>query len=268
MSRSIARGCIVGLAVLTLTLFLTATAHAQATLTISLTPGVDPNGEPTYMAHVSNTSDNPAPHLAVTYTLPHFELPISPAPSGGCLFTPGALHLTVVCTIVGNTTLGAHQSQDFLIAVHPTGTDPQDVNAVATEDGGGTASAFITSTITEVGLTEMLVTMTATNPGKVGEPLVFNVTVTNIQDDDARDVFAILALPKKVTFVSATRGCTHGALAACKLGQMSPGTSKTVTITVLPTLSGWTQATAGVRLSTPDRDFTNNSAATAIWINP
>lgn len=49
---------------------------------------------------------------------------------------------------------------------------------------------------------------------------------------------------------------------------MSPGTGKTVTITVLPTVSGWTQATAGVRLSTPDRDPTNNSAATAIWVNP
>jgi uncharacterized repeat protein (TIGR01451 family) len=110
--------------------------------------------------------------------------------------------------------------------------------------------------------------MTSTNPGKVGENLVYTVTVTNIQDDDARDVFAILALPKKTTFVSATRGCTRGTLVTCKLGQMSPGTSKTVTITVLPTVSGWTQATAGVRLSTPDRDFTNNSAANAIWINP
>jgi uncharacterized repeat protein (TIGR01451 family) len=114
----------------------------------------------------------------------------------------------------------------------------------------------------------MQVTMTSTNPGKIGEPLVYNVTVINLQDDDARDVFAILALPKNTTFVSATRGCTHGILVACKLGQMSPGTGKTVTITVLPTVSGWTQATAGVRLSTPDRDFTNNSSANAIWVNP
>jgi len=130
------------------------------------------------------------------------------------------------------------------------------------------ASAFVTSNISGVGLTEMQVTMSSTNPGKVGEPLVYSVNVLNIQDDDARDVFAILALPKNTTFVSATKGCTHGVLVACKLGQMSPGTSKTVTITVLPTVSGWTQATAGVRLSTPDRDFTNNSAANAIWVNP
>jgi len=49
---------------------------------------------------------------------------------------------------------------------------------------------------------------------------------------------------------------------------MSPGVSKTVTITVLPNVSGWTQATAGVRLSTPDANVLNNSAASNIWVNP
>lgn len=265
MSHSIAKQAALALALLTLTLVMATSVHAQATLTIGLALGVDPNGEPTYTASVTNTSTFDAPNLTVTYTLPAAELPISPAPSGGCLFTPGPFHLTVVCQIAN---LNPNQSHDFVIAVHPTDTSPQDVTAVAHEDGGGTASAFITSTITGVGLTEMQVTTTSTNPGKVGEPLVYTVTVINIQDDDARDVFALLALPKHYTFVSATKGCTHGPLVACKLGQMSPGTGKTVTITVLPTISGWTQATAGVRLSTPDRDATNNSAATEIWVNP
>jgi len=254
-----------GLVLLSLALLLPFAARAQATLTIGLALGTDPNGEPTYTASVTNTSNLDAPNLTVTYTLPAGELPISPPPSGGCLFTPGPFHLVVVCKIAN---LNPNQSHDFVIAVHPVDTAPQDCTAVATEDGGGTASAFITSQITGVGLTEMLVTMTSTNPGKVGENLVYTVNVTNIQDDDARNVFAILALPKKTTFVSATKGCSKGTLVTCKLGQMSPGTTKSVTITVLPTVSGWTQATAGVRLTTPDRDPTNNSAATAIWINP
>jgi len=265
MSQALTRRFAVMLAALAVALLTTAAAYAQATLTIGLALGVDPNGEPTYTASVTNTSGVNAPNLTVTYTLPHGELPISPPPSGGCLFTPGPSHLTAVCSIAN---LGPSQSHDFVIAVHPVDTAPQDVTAVATEDGGGTASAFITSTITGVGLAEMQITMNSTNPGKVGEPLVFNLTVTNIQDDDARDVFALLALPKKTTFVSATKGCTHGALVACKLGQMSPGTSKSVTITVLPTIAGWNQATAGLRFTTPDRDFTNNTAATSIWINP
>jgi uncharacterized repeat protein (TIGR01451 family) len=251
---------------LTLALLATTAAQAQAPLTISLTPGTDANGEPTYTATVFNSSNTiHAPHLTVTYTLPPGELPVSPSPSGGCLFTPGPVHLKVVCSTLD---LGPQQTQVFVIAVHPVDTAPQDVNVVATEDGGGTAGTSTTSTITEVGLTEMQVDLSSTNPGKIGETLTYNVTVTNIQDDDARNVFAVLVLPKGSRWVSATKGCTRGIVVYCKLGQMSPGTSKTVTVNALPTISGWAQATAGVRLTTPDRYFPNNSAANSIWINP
>ena len=266
MTKSIAKRCILTLSVLALTLLMTNAAYAQTTLKVTLTPGTDVNGEPSYTATVQNTGIAPTVNLNVTFTMPFWELPIAPPPSGGCLFSPGPFHWTAVCT--ATTQLNPGSSQDFLIVIHPTGTSPQDVTAVATEAGGGTDSAFVTSTITGVGLTEMLVTMTSTNPGKVGEALVYTVTVLNIQDDDARNVFAVLAVPKSVTFVSASRGCSLGTLVTCKLGQMSPGVSKTVTITVLPKVSGWTQATAGVRLSTPDRDPTNNSAATSIWVSP
>ena len=94
-------------------------AYAQTTLKVTLTPGFDVKGEPTYTATVQNTGNFPTVNL--------------------------------------------------LVAIHPTNTPPQDVTAVATEAGGGTDSAFVTSTITAVGLTEMQVTMTSTNPGKVGE---------------------------------------------------------------------------------------------------
>ncbi|HKV80728.1 MAG TPA: hypothetical protein VJP02_21445 [Candidatus Sulfotelmatobacter sp.] len=244
---------------------LSASAFAQVTLSIGLTPGTDPNGEPSYTASVSS-SGGTASNVIVTYTMPSSELPISPTLSGGCLFTPGSPHLTVVCSL--GDIAASDPAKSVTVAVHPVDTAPQDVTATASAANASSTSAFVTSTITEVGLTEMAVTMNSTNPGKVGEPLVYNVTVTNIQDDDARNVFAILVPPKLTTFVSATKGCTHGALVTCKLGQMSPGTSKTVTITLLPTVSGWTQATAGIRLTTPDRDFTNNSAANSIWINP
>jgi hypothetical protein len=89
MSHSIAKQAVLALALLTLTLLMATAAHAQATLTIGLTLGADPNGEPTYTASVANTSNFDAPNLTVTYTLPFYELPISPPPSGGCLFTPG-----------------------------------------------------------------------------------------------------------------------------------------------------------------------------------
>jgi len=262
MFHPIARHSVAVIAVLSFTLLAASIVHAQA-LSVGLAPGTDPNGEPTYTATVSN-SFGVANNVVVTYTMPSGELPISPPPSGGCLFTPGS-HLTVVCSL-GSVTAGSPKS--VTVAVHPVDTAPQDVTATATSSNASSDSAFVTSTITGVGLAEMHLTMTSTNPAKVGEPLVFNLTVTDVQDDDARDVFALLVLPKKTTFVSATKGCTHGAVVTCKLGQMSPGTSKSATITVLPTISGWQQATAGLRFSTPDRDSTDNSTATSIWINP
>jgi uncharacterized repeat protein (TIGR01451 family) len=264
MFRLLTRGYLSMLSVLALTLVPMA-VHAQATLTIGLTLGADANGEPTYTATVTNTSNLDAPNLTVTYTLPSQELPISPSPSGGCLFTPGYPHLIVVCSI---PLLNPGQSHDFVIAVHPTDTVPQDCTAVATESGGGTASAFITSTITGVGLTEMQVTMTSTNPGKVGETFTYNVTVTNIQDDDAQSVFAVLVLPKHAQFVSASKGCSRGPVVVCRIGTMAPGTSQTVTININPTISGWSQATAGLSFGTPDRDFTNNAVGNSVWVNP
>ena len=99
MSRVITRVCIFALTLIALTLLATTAMQAQATLAISLALGADSNGEPTYTATVTNTSNLDAPNLTVTYTLPAAELPISPSPSGGCLFTPGSVHLTVVCSI-------------------------------------------------------------------------------------------------------------------------------------------------------------------------
>jgi uncharacterized repeat protein (TIGR01451 family) len=265
MSRLLTRGFCFAVSLFFVPFF-TPAALAQATLTIGLTLGSDANGEPTYTATVTNTSNLDAPNLTVTYTLPSGELPISPSPSGGCLFTPGSPHLIVVCSIPN---LNPGESHDFVIAVHPIDTAPQDCTAVATESGGGQASAFITSTITSVGLAEMQVTMTSTNPGKVGEIFTYTVTVTNIQDDDARNVKAFLTLPTGAKFVSATKGCSHsGQAAICKLGEMSPGTSKILTINVNPTISGWAQATAGMLFTTPDGHFDNNAVGNSIWINP
>src|SRR5262245_51932504 len=117
MSCSIARGTtrrsILAITLFTLALFATIAAQGQSPLSVIITPRPDANGEPTYKATLSLASGFPdAMHLTVTYTLPPGELPISPSPSGGCLFTPGPVHLTAVCS---SPTLAAGQSQDFVI---------------------------------------------------------------------------------------------------------------------------------------------------------
>src|SRR3954462_14406936 len=132
MSQAISKRSVLALTVVTLTLFITASAYAQPGLTIGLAQGTDSNGEPTYTATVGNTSGVNMPVVTVTYTMPHAELPISPAPSGGCLFSYDSFHLFAVCTL---TNLGAGQSQNVTIAIHATDTGAQDVTALAQAAG-------------------------------------------------------------------------------------------------------------------------------------
>src|SRR5271155_2186362 len=116
MSNAITKRCVIALALLTLTLFTANAAHAQVPLAITLVEGANPNGEPTYTATVTNNSlTTHAPHLTVTYTTPFWELPISPSPSGGCLFNLTPFHLMAVCEIPD---LAPQQSQVFVIAIH------------------------------------------------------------------------------------------------------------------------------------------------------
>lgn len=259
---------VLAISVFAVLLSLAAAAYADPAvsmdLTVSPTSGLDVNGNLDYAASVTNLTGSDIA-VSVTFTLSPADLPISPSPSGGCIFTPGSSNLSVVCSF---SPLASGATHEFDITVHPTQVTPRDVTALAHTDGFDDVSGFVTSSITEVGLSEVMVSLTSTNPGKVGEALVYNVTVLNIQDDDAGNVYALLALPSKVTFVSASRGCTRNILVTCKFGSLGVGQSKTATITVLPTVSGWTQATAGVRLSTADSNFLNNSAATSVWVNP
>jgi hypothetical protein len=95
------------------------------------------------------------------------------------------------------------------------------------------------------------------------------MTAYNIGDDDAQDVVVSLILPPKVTLVSMSRGCSRtNPLVNCNIGHMVVSGSATVNIKVIPTVSGWTNATAGIRGSVADPSATNNSAASRIWVNP
>lgn len=256
--------------VLLFTLVVAPAACAQTTLSMTLavnpTFDVDINGNQTYTATVTNTGSGDAPNLTTTFTLPGDDIPISPSASGGCAFTPGA-SLTAICSI---PLLNPGQSHDFVIVVHPTTVTQKDVNAVATESGGGSASAFVTSQIIEVGISDMQVTLADNpDPAQVGVPLTYTMVGVNLGDDTAAKTILTLTLSPGVAFVSASHGCVRaGVVVNCKAGNLAPGTSATFNVTVTPTVSGWLYASAGVRLTTADPSFANNSSATRTWVNP
>jgi uncharacterized repeat protein (TIGR01451 family) len=269
MTHSAGKLLLIALAVLTLTLLTVSAANAQASLSIGLTVSptseTDSNGRQTYTAVVSNAGPSAASNLVLTFTLPYFDLPISSTPSS-CVYTyNGPLFAT--CSL---GTLAAGATVTAVSVVYPTNVGNIFVNADATESGGATATAQTGSTLTGVGIADVYIALTATpNPAQVGSPLVYGLTAYNVGDDDAQNVTVTLVLPPSATFVSAP-GCVRSAATInCSVGSMAVTASKVFNITVTPTKSGWTFATALLRGETvADPSTLDNSAASRIWVNP
>ena len=270
MNHSSNRRFVFGLALVVLSLLLANAAWAQASLSIvgNVTPPSeeDAQGRITYSATVKNSGAGPANNLVVTFSMPYFDLPISSIPSS-CVFTYNG-PLLATCAL---GTLAPGASVTATAVIYPTNVGNLFVNIDAVESGGASATLQVGSTVTGVGIADVAVYLTATpNPGQVGSPLTYSVLAYNIGDDDAQNVVVSLALPPGVTFVSATKGCTHSlTLLNCKVGHMVVSGSKSFDITVVPTVSGWTYATAMLKGETvADPSALNNSSASRIWVNP
>jgi uncharacterized repeat protein (TIGR01451 family) len=273
MSHSIVKRCLVGLTLLTLSLLMANAAYAQVSMSIGMTvtptSEEDAQGRITYTATVANSGATTANNVVVTFTMPYIELPITSNPQS-CVFTyNGPLFAT--CP-VGNVA-GNNGHATATVVVYPTNVGTLLVTATATDANStnDTVSIEDGSTLTGVGIADVLVELAANpNPAYVGAPLTYSVTAFNIGDDDAQNVVVSLAMPPDMTFVSATKPCTHSlTLVNCKIGHMVVNGSATFNITVLPKVSGWTFATALLRgESVADPSALNNSAASRIWINP
>ena len=245
-------------------------ASAQSA-NLSLTLGVDPafdidsSGNQTYTATVTNSGTGDANNLSVSFTLPGDDIPISGTPSS-CSFVPGA-PLTATCSL---GTLPGGGTTTAVVVIHPTAVGEKDASAAASESGGSSANASASSQIIEVGISDVQLTLTdAPDPAQVGSNLTYSATALNFGDDSAANVFITITPPLGVKLVSASQGCQRaGSVVVCNVGSLNPGQSATVNLTVKPQMSGWMYASAGVRLSTPDPSFANNSAAVRTWVNP
>ena len=243
-----------------------ATADLSVTVVASEVPELN------YAVAVHNGGPDPATAVMVAVTLPGGVIPISVTPDGPCAFN--AAGTQVACSL-GSIASGTTATVTVVVHAITTGTKTGTATASAAEADPtpGNNSHSDSVTVTAVGIAEMMVTLDdGPDPLNVGETLTYTAVVTNVQDDDGRDVVLSVVLPFNVTFTSARsdRGrCGHlGRLVTCKLGQFSPGTSSTATVKVVPKVSGYLHAVAGVASSTPDPSFANNSAAVRTWVNP
>jgi uncharacterized repeat protein (TIGR01451 family) len=135
-------------------------------------------------------------------------------------------------------------------------TDLLDNSAVTTievvpADGGGI-------------LADLALTMAvAPDPGAVGVPLAYAITVINAGPDTAEGVVLVDALPPGVSSgpVSTSQGsCSGTVVVTCSLGALSSGSNAAITIGVVPTAVGVVTNSAVVSGSTVDPDPTDNQA--------
>jgi uncharacterized repeat protein (TIGR01451 family) len=249
-----------------------ATPASANTADLSVTVHASDTPEVSYAIDIHNSGPDPATSVMVTVTLPGGIIPLSVTPDGPCVFNaPG----TLVNCALGSIASGDTANVTVVVHAITTGIKTGTASATAdeTEPTPGDNSHSDSVTISAVGLAEMMVTLDdGPDPLNVGETLTYTAVVTNVQDDDGRDVVLSFVLPMNVTFSSARsdRGrCGRlSRLVTCKLGQFSPGTSSTALIKVIPKVSGYLHAVAGVATSSPDASFANNSAAVRTWVNP
>jgi uncharacterized repeat protein (TIGR01451 family) len=257
----------------------TATAQAagadlQVTLAVSPLSGVGPTGKVTYTATVVNSGPAAASGATLAVTLPQGVIPVSASPSA-CTFAPNGTGVT--CAL--GTIAASAPPSTATIVVHPVTTGTKTaiarVSSATPDPLPGNNTATVSSTLTEVGISNLAVTLTDTpDPIRVGQTLVYYVKVHNIQDDTARDVVLIDTLPAGVIVLSAAASqgacAVAGNTVTCSLGSINPGPAFTVEvkIAVRPTVAGLLYNTVGVGLSTVDPDTSNNSATARTWINP
>ncbi len=98
-------------------------------------------------------------------------------------------------------------------------------------------------------------------PAFVGQPLSYNLTVTNIGDLAAEDVLLTDVLPAGVTLLSVPAGCLEAAgTMTCALGTLAAGTSVELTLVVSPLAKGPLSNTVIAAMATPDSNPANNAS--------
>jgi uncharacterized repeat protein (TIGR01451 family) len=243
---------------------------ADLSVTMSVDPpvGLDVAGNVTYRIIVTNAGPDAAANPLLTDTLPPGVVNRSASP--GCTFNPGG---TVTC-VLGPMANGDIRTIE--IVVHPItiGDKTNQATASAAEDmdlSNNTAS--VTSTLTEVGISDVAVTL-ASQPDVVSVRKSFSyiATVRNQGDDDAQDVVIRGILPPSLHLrhVKSDLGkCRRlDRSFACAIGSMGVGQLATLKIVVRAKVAGLAYFSVGAALSTVDPDLTNNAATARTWVNP
>ena len=256
----------------------TTTLTPQADLSITLTDSPDPvvaGTQLTYVATLTNNGPSDAPNASISLPLPAGTSFVSATADNAGTCNAAS---PVVCSWTGPIVSGATRSTTIVVAVAPAqtaalsatatvsltpaGSDPNAANDTATATTGVQVQADLSITLAD-----------APDPVTAGTQLTYTAVVTNAGPSDATAVVVNLPTPTGTSLVSGTvsGGGSCAAGISCTIsGSMAPGSSRTLTITVLvaPAVLDSTviDATATVSEGSPDPNGANNSASTTTTV--
>ena len=179
-----------------------------------------------YVLTVSNPGDAPAQNVKITDNLP-----------AGIQAVDGRQTVTID---VG--TLAPKQAKAFKLMAKASKTGTYTNTATASGDGGLTAQA---SAKTIVRVPVLVLTKTGPKTRFAGRPLQYTLTVANKGDADAKNTVLTDTLPTGAQLTAASNGGqAAGGKVTWNLGTLKPGDTKTVTLSLRPTVQGQIRNTA------------------------
>lgn len=226
----------------------------------------------TYTVTVTNNGPSAATNVVLTDTLPASVTFVSVTPGA-----PTCAHNTGIITCTW-ASIPAAGSQTVTIVVTATGASVPSVTNTASvsaaEFDPNTANNSDTETTTVNPAADLAVTKSDNpDPVNVGDNLTYTVTVTNNGPNNATGVTVTDTLPAKVTFVSASAGCTYNNVphtVTCNIGALNANANATATITVTPQPDAVPSITNSVSVTGNefDPDASNNSDTEDTTVNP
>jgi uncharacterized repeat protein (TIGR01451 family) len=246
----------------------------QADLSITKIDDPDPvfaGSELTYTLTIANAGPDTALNVVVTESIPpESVVVVSATTSQGTCGLPQA---NLICSL-GDLAAGATATVTVVVIPgQPGGISNTATVASSTPDDNSTNNTARATTMVRAAADLSIEKVGTPDPVTTGQNLTYRLIVTNRGPLTAANVVVTESVPVGAVVVSLET--THGRCDTtvelefdCRLGDLAPGTTATITFVVTPTLPGPLPNIATVRSDTPDPDTTNNSATAVTSVQP
>jgi uncharacterized repeat protein (TIGR01451 family) len=262
----------------------TGTVEADSDLAILITPAFTGTEIPigtaaTYAITVSNFGPSSSTGVVTTISLPSSFTDVTVVPDEGTFTIDANNNITVDTGL-----LGVSSSSTILVTATPEATGTAVVSASVTSDqiDPNTSNNSASNSVTVANAADLAIGIDATpDPVLIGNELIYTLTVTNNGPSAASEPVVSDPLPAGLTYVpgdssagpNGTLSFADGVVTA-NMNALLAGDTDTITIAVIPTVSG--QVTNTVTVADPtlanpveiDTNLDNNTASFTTQVSP